>query len=143
MKKVLLIVAILATIVRADFVRSAAGVVTDTITGLEWQDNYNDNGDTIKSAKWTDAIAYCEASTLDGTGWRLPNLNELSLIVDRTKAEPTISTVFTKTNNNIFWSATTYQVTPATKAWSVSFSMGDSDYVLKTDDSKYIRCVRG
>ena len=44
----------------------AAGVVTDNATGLQWQDDYSDNGGSIKSANWADAATYCNGLALDG-----------------------------------------------------------------------------
>ena len=51
-------------------------IVTDSATGLEWQDDAVGTKTT-----WQDAIARCEALTLDAkSDWRLPNLNELTSI---------------------------------------------------------------
>jgi hypothetical protein len=57
MKKILMIVLGLSTVVMADFTKSN-GVVTDSATSLQWQDDYSDNGGDIKTATWQDAINY-------------------------------------------------------------------------------------
>ncbi len=46
--------------------RSSVGVVKDNATGLEWQDNYSDNGGSIKYANWQGALDYCSVLGLDG-----------------------------------------------------------------------------
>ena len=66
--------------------------VTDAVTGLEWQ--RTDDGNTYTSIN---ALAYCEASALDGKfDWRLPNIRELKSIVDFTKEHPAIDPAFIK-----------------------------------------------
>ncbi len=140
MKKIFLVVATLATIVSADFSRSLEGVVTDSVTGLKWQDKYEN--DTIVTKKWEDAILYCEGLDLDGTTWRLPNINELYLLADRSvEPAPMIDSIFQQKDSTIYWSSTTYQ-TDKEQAWSVSFATGDSDYSNAKTVVKSVRCVR-
>jgi hypothetical protein len=125
----------------ADFSRDGDGVVTDSVTGLQWQDNYSDNGDNIKSAKWTDAIAYCEALSLGGDDdWRLPNFNELYYLADRSKRNPAIDPTFQHTASGYYWSSTTV-VGYEGSAWGVYFYDG-YDYWGDKDSSYYVRCVR-
>ena len=120
----------------------ANGVVTDNQTTLEWQDDYSDNGNNGKSAKWTDAIDYCEALTLNGKDdWRLPNKKELLSIVDYGTYNPAISSVFEKTNSlNYFWSSTT-GASYTSAAWGVYFGNGDTYYLNKSYNT-HVRCVR-
>ena len=57
----------------ATFTTQANGVVLDTATGLEWEQNANHGPFT-----WTQASAYATGLTLDAGGWRLPaTANEL------------------------------------------------------------------
>ena len=112
MKKSALILLALATISYADFTRDAdRGIVTDNKTKLVWQDNYDNKEDdsmTYASLTWSKALLYCHNLTLDGGGWKLPNINELkSIIVD--KAAPTIDEVFKYTKSSKYWSSTTYK----------------------------------
>ena len=151
MKRTLLITIALSPWMWADtarYTRSDAGIVTDNKTGLQWQDDYSDNGGNIKRAPWIDDIAYCEALSLGGyDDWRLPNYNELYYLADRSRADPAIDPVFQNTGSCLshYWSSTT---------WA-----GDKDYALYVDFcdgyyggnknfffkdvSYYVRCVRG
>ena len=140
MRAILLLMIGLSTSLLADFSRSN-GVVTDNTTGLQWQDDYSDNGGDIKSAKWTDAIAYCEDLTLGGhSDWRLPNKKELLSIVDYGRYNPSIDTVFTHTTSNDYWSSTTHAFY-TDSAWIVNFGYGYTNYNNKSN-SNYVRCVR-
>ena len=117
------------------------GVVTDSKTTLKWQDDYSDNGDSIKSAKWTDAIDYCEGLSLNGqSDWRLPNKKELLSIVDYDRYNPNISPVFQKTTSNVYWSSTTSLIV-TNSAYLVNFSYGGVGSYRKSQ-SFYVRCVR-
>ncbi len=144
MKRILLITIALSVWMWADavrYTRSDAGIVTDNKTGLQWQDDYSDNGGDIKYAKWTDAIAYCEDLTLGGhSDWRLPNKKELLSIVDYGRYNPSIDTVFTHTTSDYYWGSTA----PASgtgSAWIVYFSYGYTSHYDKSYDY-YVRCVR-
>jgi len=60
MKKILLVLIGVSVLALADMSRDATGIVTDSVTTLQWQDDYSDNGDSIKRANWRAAIEYCE-----------------------------------------------------------------------------------
>lgn len=140
MRAILLLMIGLSISLLADFSRSS-GVVTDNKTGLQWQDDYSENGGDIKHAKWTDAIAYCEDLTLGGhSDWRLPNKKELLSIVDYGRHNPSIDTVFTHTSSNDYWSSTTH-ADYTDGAWVVYFRNGNTGGYYKSRDH-YIRCVR-
>lgn len=133
MKQILLIMIGLSTILFASFSKNG-NIVTDSITGLQWQDN-----ETVSKA-WTGAMDYCEALSLDGqSDWRLPNLKELISLVDDSKDAPAISAVFEHTAS-YYWSSTTYALYTNT-AWSIYFSNGYPYSYLKGDHN-YVRCVR-
>lgn len=89
-----------------NFIRSEQGIVQDTKTKLEWQDNYSNNSENIKEDSWKNAIDYCESLELNGTNWRLPNINELNTILDK-KGE-LIQYFKIRKNKDSWWSATTY-----------------------------------
>ena len=136
MKRFIGLIMALSIVANAEFTRSDAGVVTDSITKLEWQDDYSDN----EELQWANAILYCEALELDGGDWRLPNINELkSIIVD--KAQPTISDVFENTDSSYYWSSTTYKYS-SNYAWIVNFINGNVSNYRKNNYSSYVRCVR-
>ena len=141
MKKIGLLIATLLTFSQAEFTRTESGVVTDSQTGLEWQDAYTDN--SIPKDYGDSAISYCTALDLDGIGWRLPNINELkSLLVD-TQFAPSIDEVFQLTVNSFYWSSTTTK-NNSNYRYTVSFSTGGIDYRQHNNSSyySYIRCVR-
>lgn len=136
MKQILLIILGLSTLLWADFTRSGE-IVTDSNTGLQWQD------DAIGSTtSWQDAINYCENDlSLGGhNDWRLPNIKELTSLVDDTTYNPSISTVFENTASNYYWSSTTH-ANYTSNAWRVDFYNG-YQYRSYKSNSNYVRCVR-
>ena len=127
------------------FIDNADGTVTETNTGLMWQQ------DTAPGTyTWQQALAYCENLILAGyNDWRLPNVNELQSIVDYSRDDPAIDTIyFPNTESKIYWSSSTY-VANQTSAWMVGFYNGgvysDYDYYrrLTKSDAFYVRAVRG
>lgn len=129
--------------VTPSYSRSAAGVVTDNVTELEWQDDYGDNGGSIKLADWQRTLDYCSVLPLDGGGWRLPSIKELQNIVDDGRYNPTIdNTIFVNTASNRYWSSTP-GVHGIDGVWCVYFDYGDSTPNEDKYDLGYVRCVRG
>ena len=61
----------------AAFVVEPGGVVLDTISGLEWEQNAN-HGPFL----WQPASDYANTLTLDGGGWHLPTNVELRVLYD-------------------------------------------------------------
>ena len=112
-------------------------VVTDHITGLEWQDN---NQVTKNSDNWDKAISYCDKLSLDGDNWRLPTRKELVGLSDNGRTKPAINPTFKQILNNGYWSSTE-KANDGTSAWSVFFSNGNQANYSKSN-SYYIRCVR-
>jgi len=141
MRTILLIIIGVSSLMAGNFSRNANGVVSDSRTNLEWQDNYSDNGNNIKQTTWQSAIDYCENLNLDGNSdWRLPNLNELTSLVDDTQYIPAIDGLFQNSSSNYYWSSTTVAGTNDS-AWIVYFAYG-----IQRSDPKatndYVRCVR-
>jgi len=136
MKKILLITIGLSISLLADFTRDdSTKIVTDNETSLQWQDNES------VSKSWQDAINYCEALTLGSyDDWRLPNINELSSIVDDTKTSPSMSPIFQVFASYYIWSSTTY-ASNSNSAWYVIFRYGYHDTYPK-DSNLHVRCVR-
>ena len=121
----------------ATLVANGNGTVSDTRTGLIWQQG------EPGAMTWGNAITYCEGLTLGGNSdWRLPNVKELESLTDDTRYNPSIDKlVFPNANASDYWSSTTYAYYPP-GAWGVHFSDG---YVggYGKDGSLYVRCVRG
>lgn len=122
---------------QADYIRDdIKEVVLDTTTNLMWQDDA-----TPASKTWLDAIAYCEALTLGSFSWRLPNLNELHTIADKTRSSPAINPVFTNVISNLYWSSTTTYKPDTSSARWINFDNGSGYTSVKTL-TRYVRCVR-
>jgi hypothetical protein len=114
----------------------ARGIVTDAATKLEWQRNA-----TTSTYSWTDASKYCHGLSLDGSGWRLPSINELHTLVDETRQSPSIDpAAFPATTPGSFWTSSRDAVLE-TNAWSVSFIYG-FDATIAKGDALNVRCVR-
>ena len=138
MRRILLIMIGASLLLHASFSRDSSGVVADSATGLAWQDDYSDNGGDIKRASWQDALVYCEELSLGGkSDWRLPNRNELFSIVDMSKYDPFISSVFTNVTSDDYWSSTTF-APDSSYAWYVLFSNG----YVSWNDKRLIYSVR-
>ena len=131
-----------------NFIDNGDSTVTNTDTGLMWELKTDDGGNRDKDNiyNWEEALSYCESLDLAGyDDWRLPNINELQLLVDYTKCSPSINTTFfPDTLSAFYWSSTTLAGTP-TLAWGIAFGngyMGDSSKLCH-DCNYFVRAVRG
>ncbi len=94
---------------------------------------HNTSGDT--------ASTYCTNLVLDNyTNWRLPTLKELLTIVDYTRYEPSINSIFKNTYPANYWTSTSNIHSPY-YAWFVYFYSGYTNYYGK-DNLSFVRCVR-
>ena len=119
------------------------GVVTDSKTTLEWQDDYSDNGGNVKNATWTDAIDYCEALSLNAKDdWRLPNKKELLSIVNYGTYAPALNSAFNflRFYFHYYWSSTTHAAN-TNVAWAVDSEYGNTYESYKSSNLS-VRCVR-
>jgi hypothetical protein len=123
--------------------------VTDTCTGLMWQQNTGDvrgdgRTDPADSVDWCDALSYCQNLSFAGhDDWRLPNVRELQSIVDYGRGNPSIDPVFSFGFSDLvggFWSSTSHAGTPV-GAWFVSFFHGGVEPINKTQEL-FVRAVR-
>ncbi len=123
-------------------VNAAEGTVTDTVTGLIWdQCSWGQSGactGTASTHTWSQALGV--AVTANGQNykghndWRLPSLTELRSLVAPAMSNPVISvtaplidtTAFPATPANRFWSSTVSAPSPA-GAWFVGFGDGYAD----------------
>jgi hypothetical protein len=121
------------------------GTVTDTSTGLMWQQ-------TDSSGSWDQALAYCEGLKLGGyTDWRLPTSKELQSLADYSRYSPAINTTyFPDAAASCYWSGTT-DASFTSYAWLVYFDFGnisvfyDDEYISGSYKvrSAHVRAVRG
>ena len=123
------------------FVNNNDGTITDTYTGLMWQQATADETYTLEQA-----LEYCENLTLPAGGysdWRLPSKNELHSIVDYNYYAPSIDLdVFPDTfASSRYWSSTTY-ASSFSDAWIVNFTSGGVGTNFKSYIN-YVRAVRG
>jgi hypothetical protein len=81
------------------YIVNGDGTVTDTVTGLMWQQT--DGGEmTVQNAE-----QYPDTMTLGGyTDWRMPNAHELFSIQNLQLVNPSLDSVFSVTNAQYWWS---------------------------------------
>ncbi|MDH5655359.1 MAG: DUF1566 domain-containing protein [Spirochaetia bacterium] len=139
-------------VIGTPFIANADNTVTDRATGLVWQKcSRGQKTDNLCSgmaslATWKTAITYCKNLTLAGKTWRLPNVNELKSIVDRSKTNSTTInlTYFPATAAGYYWSASAY-IQDSKYAWTVFFFPDIVNFNNKTSNRKtnhyYVRCV--
>lgn len=106
------------------------GTVTDRVTGLVWLKDAH----CLGSKTWVAALSSV-GSLAHGTcgladhsvagHWRLPNVNELESLLDRSKSFPALPAnhPFTGVQNNPYWSSTTFAST-LVKAYEVNLGNG-------------------
>jgi hypothetical protein len=119
------------------FVNNGDGTITDTNTGLVWQQA------TGGSMNWEAALIYCENLFLAGhNNWRLPNRNELQSIMNYGKINPAIDTdYFPDLGGHYEWSSTT-EAGNTSRAWLVNFY--SAGIILYDKSNQYhVRAVRG
>jgi M6 family metalloprotease-like protein len=139
MLKFLVTLLLIGSTVHATLLRYASdNIVVDTQTGLMWQD---DTTVATNATSWESAISSCEALSNTFSDWRLPNHNELTTIVDRSRSEAIYDTFTNHDNNGSYWSSTT-RAGSDTEAWTVDWSYHGFDTFKTKTDSHRVRCVR-
>ncbi|MDI7270079.1 MAG: DUF1566 domain-containing protein [Myxococcota bacterium] len=123
-------------------------IVEDSRTGYLWQGcpagltgaSCTTGSDSMMN--WQSALAYCEGLDWGGrTDWYLPNVTELTSIVDDSRISPSIdTTAFPATPSSYSWSSSSYSGS-SSYAWHVNFSSGNVSNLDKTN-SYYVRCIR-
>ncbi len=108
------------------------GIVSDTASALQWQDNAS------PGMGWDTALTYCSGLDLNGTGWRLPDKKELHALVDYSRYDPALDSIFQTVTPSVYWSATAIS---ASNAWGIHFGPGN-DYPTNKSSSLPVRCVR-
>jgi hypothetical protein len=121
-----------------ELIDNGDGTVSDTSTGLMWQ-----QATAPVTYTWQDALSYCENLTLAGkSDWRLPTIKELDSIVDLTQYNPAINiTFFPNAVAHLYWSSTAYAV-DARSAWRMYLYSGAISAWYKSS-SYYVRAIRG
>jgi hypothetical protein len=142
----------------ARYTVSDAGIVTDAVTGLVWQQDTPANqcpptdpcdaeAGCPPGCSWSDAQTYCENLQLGGysSGWTLPTIEQLFTLFEQngvpttptmnSTAFPTVEAV----GNLWYWSATPVAGASAA-AWYIAFSVGEVFYDSTTGVYS-VRCV--
>ena len=125
----------------------AVGTVTDNITSLVWQkcsagQDSTDCSMLPTSHDWEAAISYCEDLPLgDFDDWRLPNIKELGSLVDYSKTNPSIDSLFANALFPNYWSSTT-SASDTANAWAGALGIGGMSLGPKMNTNS-VRCVRG
>ena len=128
-----------AQLTEANLTKGTNDIVTDNVSGLMWQDNL--------AAKTTNvlfeaAIENCKNLELGGyKDWRLPNVNEMNLIMDDTKSSPAISSKF-QNSATYYWTSTTVH-SNSNYAVVANFGVAQIYSPSKPYNSYDVRCVRG
>lgn len=119
------------------FIDNGNGTVTDTTTGLTWQQEIDIN----EPAVFSEASQFCANLVLAGsTDWRLPRVKELISIVDYRLTNPAIDDrFFPNTNNGFYWTTTPDGINPSLFR-IIAFSNGIS-FSSNSGNLNY-RCVR-
>jgi len=139
MFKFIILSMVSASMLFAEFTLSDEGVVIDEKKGLHWQVKYEN--DKIKRQSHKMATEYCQALTLEGDGWRVPNKNELLSIVDYSEFKPATYEIFkSSTINDKYWTSTSYSNQPS-HARFFDFKNGLLSHTYKRHTA-YVRCVR-
>jgi len=114
-------------------------IVADRTTGLSWS---RGNVGT-KLLTWSKAADACRALDLGGfKDWRLPTVEELFLLADRTRHSPAIDTTFfPDCKSDWYWTSTPAAYSPGVCAWFVDFGGGGSGWGSQRHDC-HVRAVR-
>lgn len=99
---------------QARFTQAASGVITDSLTGLDWYVGPNHDNN------WHEAKAWIENLALDGGGWRMPTIPELKAIYQNGASPYNLDPLF-KTTGVWVWSG---QLHNPWSAWGYAFYNG-------------------
>jgi hypothetical protein len=141
---------IIETTPSSQFKDNSDGTVTDLKTkliwkkcaeGQSWQAGSNTckpDSDIALMLNWSEALERAVKVNSSGgfagaVNWRLPNIKELSSIVENACYGPSINlSVFPDSPSGIFWSSTPY-IGANDQAWSLRFNYGQNSMNYKYD----------
>ncbi|MBL7997505.1 MAG: DUF1566 domain-containing protein [Candidatus Kapabacteria bacterium] len=109
------------------FVQLPSGVITDSMTGLQWSPQ-----PSTDSLTWEDAITTAESALYGGySDWRLPNIKELQSLSDLTTVNPVLDKkYFSQIGVRRLWSSTSIS-NQSQRAWYFDTQYGVTTYTDK------------
>lgn len=135
----------------AQFTINNDGTVTDNLTGIMWMrcsigQSWDANNQTctggVEQLTWQQALQTGSQYQFAGfDDWQLPNIKELSTIVERQCVDAAINkTLFPVTIAQNYWTSSS-GVGSASQAWAVAFYSGKTNLRSKTSDI-HLRLMR-
>ena len=123
---------------------SEVEVILDRATGLMWPRDVSGPGSDNGSYKlWDIHISYAHDLDFAGfTDWRMPNVNELFTLADKSFGTPCWPPIFQNPINEVFWTSTTAPTSSAI-AMCIQMLIGLSSSGIKVINEYYLLCVRG
>lgn len=127
------------------FTDNGNGTVSDRETNLVWQKctggQHNDAACSGKADEftWVNAQSYCKTLRLAGKSWRLPSIEEMNTLADKSRYLPDNSRVFPEVQD-FYWSSTA-DASDETRAWVIQAWRGSAHSVLKDIYPRSVRCV--
>lgn len=119
------------------------GTITDRFTGLMWSKNADPAAGPFNWSQALNAVSGLNAKKYCGyQDWRLPNVNELASLIDRTRYDPALP--FGHPFSSIkawYWTSTT-TADYNNHAWRIYLFLGHIDYGHKYHMLNYIWPVR-
>ncbi|KZX01836.1 adhesin [Pseudoalteromonas luteoviolacea] len=134
------------------FVVNNDGTVCDKKTEIMWQRCtfgfvYNATSETCDNEEqklsWQEALSAAKSSRVANfDDWQLPNVKELSSIVERSCEDPAINaTVFLGNHSGNYWSSTT-NINDPSRAWTYQFQDGLNDSSSSKSSDAFVRLMR-
>ncbi len=121
------------------------GTILDVTTGLVWQkcsfglsDSNCSTGAAISSV-WNTALNSCNTLSLSNYSWRLPNLNELKSVLERSSSPILNSIFFPNPSASFHFTSTTSTLIPS-NVYRINFSQSIIDTIGKTTNENF-KCV--
>jgi hypothetical protein len=126
------------------------GTITDLASGLMWQkkDSFSETfGGLSGQLNWTDAFSYVAGMNSPNYGehndWRIPNIKELSSIINQGTWLPSIYYIFDSMQSANYWSSTSLKIPNDQVTYYVLFNEGFVQFA--TPDAStlmYVKAVR-
>jgi|GEM_PF-1972687 len=114
------------------------GTATDNVTGLRWLQDGSDSEYTFATAQ-----SYCSALTLDGGGWRIPNVYEYYTILNFSQDNPAMDhAYFPESTKSYYWTSTPTHDWSG-RVWIIREPYADDEAYSSVTGTQFVRCVKG